>query len=292
MCTTDNDNACETVKSDVITDTDNLMETENNDKDVSLTSVNGSDNSVKNNGVGNDHSGPVNIDNCPPNGNTAVKPNVPVNRVINNCVVYDMPGGEITASDADGDIMNVDLPPRRQINEVEKIKCLAKEAGAFLKLHCTTSGDVRKLTDYLDKNQNEYFVIPRKAIKPIKVVIKGLPKDMDMDKIKTDLISKKFRVEKVNQLKKFKTRESLNIFQIHLIPTDNIHEIYKLDTLSYHIISAVPYQNRHNHQCFNCQRWNHGSNGCKLNPRCVVCSDNRPSKECPLKGEKDNVPKC
>ncbi|GBM85443.1 Nucleic-acid-binding protein from transposon X-element [Araneus ventricosus] len=180
----------------------------------------------------------------------------------------------------------------RRINEVEKIKCIAKEAGEFLKLHCTTPDDDKKLTDYFDKNQNEYFVTPRKTNKPIKVVIKGLPKETDTEDINEELINKNFRVEKVNQLKKFKTREPLNIFQIHLTLTDNISEIYKLDTLCYHFISVEEYRSRLHYQCFNCQRWNHGSSGCKLNPRCVVCSDNHPSKECPLKGQKSNTPKC
>ncbi|GBO00921.1 Nucleic-acid-binding protein from transposon X-element [Araneus ventricosus] len=180
----------------------------------------------------------------------------------------------------------------RRINEVEKIKCIAKEAGEFLKLQCTTPDDAKKLTDYFDKNQNEYFVTSRKTNKPIKVVIKGLPKETDTEDIKEELINKTFRVEKVNQLKKFKTREPLNIFQIHLTRTDNVSEIYKLDTLWYHFISVEAYRSRLHYHCFNCQRWNHGSNGCKLNPRCVVCSENHPSKECPLKGQNSNTPKC
>ncbi|GBN59638.1 Nucleic-acid-binding protein from transposon X-element [Araneus ventricosus] len=318
-----------------------------------------------------------------------VMPNVPKNpdnRVINNCIVYDMPGEEITAQDDGDDVMVNDAPnnkpnsninitnenclqnnedfqiqnrkrgwtspqknannkkinsdsiplqnkfsplanlptaestqdqannvnqgktPKtspitlkkpanyrellRRINEVEKIKCIAKEAGEFLKLHCTTPVDAKKLADYFDKNQNEYFVTSRKTNKPMKVVIKGLPKETDTEDIKEELINKNFRVEKVNQLKKFKTREPLNIFQIHLTLTDNVSEIYKLDTLCYHFISVEEYRSRLHYQCFNCQRWNHGSNGCKLNPRCVVCSENHPSKECPLKGQKSNTPKC
>ncbi|GBM22914.1 hypothetical protein AVEN_136339-1 [Araneus ventricosus] len=89
----------------------------------------------------------------------------------------------------------------KQINEIEGIKCNAKEAGEFIKLFCETARDVKKLTEFLDKNNKEYFVIPGKAVKPIKVVIKGLPKDTDLDEIKTELVNKEFRVEKVNQLK-------------------------------------------------------------------------------------------
>ncbi|GBL57844.1 hypothetical protein AVEN_85441-1, partial [Araneus ventricosus] len=84
----------------------------------------------------------------------------------------------------------------KQINEVEKIPCKAKEAGEFIKLFCETPNHVRTLTDFLDKKEKEYFVIPGRTEKPIKVVIKGLPIDMDLEEIKNDLVSKKFRVDK------------------------------------------------------------------------------------------------
>ncbi|GBM74941.1 hypothetical protein AVEN_173357-1 [Araneus ventricosus] len=90
----------------------------------------------------------------------------------------------------------------KQINEKEGIKCNAKEAGEFIKLFCETPRDVRNLTEFLDKSNKENFVIPGKVVKPIKIVIKGLPIDMDLDEIKTEFVNKKFRVEKVNQLKR------------------------------------------------------------------------------------------
>ncbi|GBN85226.1 hypothetical protein AVEN_217477-1 [Araneus ventricosus] len=74
----------------------------------------------------------------------------------------------------------------KQINKIEGIKCNAKEAGEFIKLFCKTPRDVRKLTEYLDKNNKEYFVIPGKVVIPIKILIKGLPIDMDLDEIKTE----------------------------------------------------------------------------------------------------------
>ncbi|GBL82401.1 hypothetical protein AVEN_252547-1 [Araneus ventricosus] len=180
----------------------------------------------------------------------------------------------------------------KQINETEGIKCNAKEAREFIKLFCESPKDVRNLTDYLDKNNKEYFVIPGKIVKPIKIVIKGFPIDMDLDEIKTELVNKKFRVDKVNQLKRYKTREPLNIYQIHLFPSENIKEIYHLTSLSYHFITVEPYENRQNHQCYNCQMWNHGSKGCKLNPKCVICAGKHPSKECPHKGKKETETKC
>ncbi|GBN81021.1 hypothetical protein AVEN_139099-1 [Araneus ventricosus] len=130
------------------------------------------------------------------------------------------------------------------------------------------------------------------VVKPIKIVIKGLPIDMDLEEIKTELVNKKFRVEKVTQLKRYKTREPLNIYQIHLFPSDNIKEIYHLTTLSYNTITVEPYENRQHHQCYNFQMWNHGSKNCKLNPKCVICAGKHPSKECPHKGKKEAEIKC
>ncbi|GBM05141.1 hypothetical protein AVEN_197705-1 [Araneus ventricosus] len=157
----------------------------------------------------------------------------------------------------------------KELNETEGIKCNAKDAGEFIKLFCESPKDVRNLVNYLDKNNKEYFVIPGKVVKPIKIVIKGLSVDMDPEDIKSELINLKFRVEKVNQLKRFKTREPLNIFQIHLFPSENIKEIYNLTSLSYYFITVKPYENRISHQCYNCQMWNHGSKGCKLAPICL-----------------------
>ncbi|GBN26946.1 hypothetical protein AVEN_264116-1 [Araneus ventricosus] len=55
----------------------------------------------------------------------------------------------------------------KQINEVENIPCRAKEAGEFIKLFCDTPNHVRALTDFLDKKEKEYFVIPGRTERPI-----------------------------------------------------------------------------------------------------------------------------
>ncbi|GBM09467.1 hypothetical protein AVEN_63659-1 [Araneus ventricosus] len=115
---------------------------------------------------------------------------------------------------------------------------------------------------------------------------------MDLDEIKIELTNQKFRVDKVNQLKKYRTREPLKIYQVHLLPSENIRDIYNLKTLGYTIVKVEPYENKQSHQCFNCQLWNHGSKGCRLNPKCVVCAGNHASKECLNKGNSDVQVKC
>ncbi|KAF8784055.1 Nucleic-acid-binding protein transposon like protein [Argiope bruennichi] len=180
----------------------------------------------------------------------------------------------------------------KRLNQTYNIKCKAKESGEFIKLFAESPEDVRKLTSYLDEQQKEYFVISDKAEKPVKIVIKGLPINTDPEEIKNELNEKGFRVDKVNQLKKFKTREPLPIFQVHLFKTSNIQEIYKLETLFYIMIRVEKYIIKQNHQCYNCQLWNHGSKGCRLNPKCVICAGTHPTKECPSKGKENAEIKC
>ncbi|KAF8785964.1 Nucleic-acid-binding protein transposon like protein [Argiope bruennichi] len=179
----------------------------------------------------------------------------------------------------------------KRLNTVHKINCKAKEAGEFIKLFVETSDDIRKMTKYLDELDKEYFVIASRAEKPIKVVIKGLPINTECEEIKQELIEKGFRVDRVNQLKRFKTRDPLPIFQIHLFKSSNIQDIYKLNDLMYFIIKVEKYINKQNHQCFNCQLWNPGSKGCKLKPKCVICAESRISRDCPKKGKETEV-KC
>ncbi|GBN92353.1 hypothetical protein AVEN_30112-1 [Araneus ventricosus] len=115
---------------------------------------------------------------------------------------------------------------------------------------------------------------------------------MDLEEIKNDLVSKKFRVDKVNQLKKYKTREPLRIYHVHLLATENIKEIYSLKTIGYNIVSVQPCVRKQNNQCFNCQLWNHSCKGCRLHPKCVVCTGIHPSRDCPNKGKADTPIKC
>ncbi|GBN83924.1 hypothetical protein AVEN_86616-1 [Araneus ventricosus] len=62
----------------------------------------------------------------------------------------------------------------QRIIEFQKINCRAKPTGEFLQLFCETEKDHRDLTEYLDTQKLEYFVIPSQAEKLTKVVIRGM----------------------------------------------------------------------------------------------------------------------
>ncbi|GBN28365.1 Nucleic-acid-binding protein from transposon X-element [Araneus ventricosus] len=171
----------------------------------------------------------------------------------------------------------------KRINTVKKIKCTAKESGELVKLFVETPDNVRDLTKYLDELNLEYFQIDSDPIKPIKVVVKGLGINADMEEMKIELTQLGYSVHKINQFKKFRTKESINVYQIQLLKTPNVQEIYQLTELMYMRISVEKFINKTVRQCYKCQTWQHTASNCKLIPKYVVCAGPHESKECPNK---------
>ncbi|GBN54081.1 hypothetical protein AVEN_140638-1 [Araneus ventricosus] len=171
----------------------------------------------------------------------------------------------------------------KRINTIQKIKCLAKESGEFVKLFVDTPEEVLKLTKYLEEQQLEFYCVADRMARPVKVIIRGLGKETKTEDIKAELKELKFEVEKVNQLGQFKTKEALPLFQVHLAKTPNVNEIYKLTSLMYHIVTVVKYENKSVRQCFKCQTWQHSDDKCHLKPKCVICAGAHESKNCPNK---------
>ncbi|GFY70982.1 uncharacterized protein TNIN_221811 [Trichonephila inaurata madagascariensis] len=86
----------------------------------------------------------------------------------------------------------------------------------YIKIEAQTADDHRDITTYLTGKNLQYYVIEPPSNKPLKLVIKGLPADIDPEDIKNDLISKGIKIEKIAQLKKFTTKTPLPIYMIEV----------------------------------------------------------------------------
>ncbi|GBN68601.1 hypothetical protein AVEN_30840-1 [Araneus ventricosus] len=102
----------------------------------------------------------------------------------------------------------------QRIIDFQKIKCRAKPFGEFLQLFCETEKNHRPLTEYLDTQKFEYFVIPSQADKLTKVVIRGMHIDTSCEEIQEELTKKDYGVHKIHQLKKFRTKAPMPLFQV------------------------------------------------------------------------------
>ncbi|GFS28152.1 hypothetical protein TNIN_426081 [Trichonephila inaurata madagascariensis] len=90
------------------------------------------------------------------------------------------------------------LPPvmlKVQINYISQMKIITdkmpfvrgKLTGEYLKLYTDTFEQQRNLIHYLEELDYEFHVIPAKADRPIKIVIKGLPRDTPINNIQEEL---------------------------------------------------------------------------------------------------------
>ncbi|GFX87254.1 uncharacterized protein TNCV_596031 [Trichonephila clavipes] len=57
----------------------------------------------------------------------------------------------------------------------------------------------------------------------------------------------------------------------------------RLKTLGYLSVRVEGYDGRGVTQCYTCNKFNHTSENCHLNPRCLKCGENHITRDCPLK---------
>ncbi|GFV74065.1 nucleic-acid-binding protein from transposon X-element, partial [Trichonephila clavipes] len=155
--------------------------------------------------------------------------------------------------------------------------------GDFLKLYTDSVEERRLVVQLLKRLKFQFYTIKAKAERPIKVVIKGLPRTTNPEEIKQDLEMVGYTPERVNQLLGRKTKRALPIFLITLPRNLDNLKIFDLKTLSYLSIRVEGYDGKGVTQCYTCKNFNHSSENCYLNPRCLKCGENHITRDCPIK---------
>ncbi|GFT35994.1 RNA-directed DNA polymerase from mobile element jockey [Trichonephila clavipes] len=99
----------------------------------------------------------------------------------------------------------------------------SKKTGDLIKLYTNNSDDYELFQDAVEKLKYQFFIIKPKNERPIKVVVKGLPKDTETRDIHQNVIELGFTVDKVIQLVGKITKQPLPVFLINL--PHNIHNL-------------------------------------------------------------------
>ncbi|GFT12066.1 uncharacterized protein TNCV_726531 [Trichonephila clavipes] len=144
------------------------------------------------------------------------------------------------------------------------------------------------LTNFLEDKDFEFFSLKPKPIKPIKIVIKGLPIFTKTHQIQYDLEEEGFTIENVSQLISKKTKTALPFFQVTLPRNANNQKIFDLKTVGYMQVKIESYLIRGITQCFNCNNFFHTAENCHLKPRCLKCGKEHPTRQCPIKERQEN----
>ncbi|CAL1301250.1 unnamed protein product, partial [Larinioides sclopetarius] len=130
-----------------------------------------------------------------------------------------------------------------------------------------------KLTRFLKEKHLQYYTMIPKWDRPIKVVIRDLPRDTRPQTIKDFLETfYGFKVDKVVHLTKLRTKRPLPLFQVTLPNEDKNKEIWSITNVCYMKVEIQRFQRRSGTlQCFNCNLYHHAAATCQINPRCLNC---------------------
>lgn len=156
-----------------------------------------------------------------------------------------------------------------------------KAHGQFIRVTIATEEEQRMVYHCCRENKFEYLLFQPIKDQPLKVVIKGIPRDTTTSDIEVELTHMGFAPSKVVQIKRLRDKVPLPIFQITLPRNDKSNKIYDLRTYQGLEVEVQRFirPNQIN-QCYNCQGWGHSSTNCHLTPKCVKCGQNHTSRTC------------
>ncbi|GFV00826.1 nucleic-acid-binding protein from transposon X-element [Trichonephila clavipes] len=158
-----------------------------------------------------------------------------------------------------------------------------KLSGEYLKLYTNSSEQKDQLIEFLEIVNFEFYAIRAKSERPIKVVIKGLPRDTETNDIHHELVMLGYTVDKVTQLTGRISKQKLPVFLITLQRNINNSKIFDLNRLCYLSVNVEGYEGKGvTHKCYSCNKFNHTADLCHLKPRCLKCGLSHQTKDCEI----------
>jgi hypothetical protein len=160
--------------------------------------------------------------------------------------------------------------------------------------------DYSAIKKHLENHNLSYYTFFPKSEKPVKAVIRHLPKDTPAQDISDGLVSLGFDVINVKQMTATRRTPTegtnianLPLFLITLPRTAKSQELFRLTNLCHIAIRVEAYRAQNGlTQCYNCQQFGHVWANCKQPPRCLWCGGGHLHKECPEKGNASSTPTC
>jgi hypothetical protein len=219
-------------------------------------------------------------------------------------------------------IMNSDepVPPAFYIEGVDQIEGMVKKfsqlagEGSF-KYVCQRDGTIKVnskkietykiLTKFLKDKNIAFHTYQVRSERSFNVVVSGLHRTYKIPDLCYYLKENGHTVRSAavmqrrvyDQESQTSSRVDMDKFIVHLEPSPNNKEVYKLKYLDHCVIKVEPPYKRESNGvpplCSNCQRRGHTRNYCYRLPRCVKCGEGHSSSQCTLpKTEKPTCANC
>ncbi|KAA5621919.1 hypothetical protein F3H11_32070, partial [Pseudomonas aeruginosa] len=142
-----------------------------------------------------------------------------------------------------------------------------------IQIKVRTSDDHRALSSYLRKERISFHTYTLQEERELRAVIRGIPKELDAELVKADLLEQGLPVNSVHRMHTGRGREPYNMVLVALQPTPEGKQIFNIRTVC--SLSGIAVETPHKKgtpsQCHNCQLYGHSSRNCHARPRCVKC---------------------
>ncbi|GBN68906.1 hypothetical protein AVEN_150408-1 [Araneus ventricosus] len=150
----------------------------------------------------------------------------------------------------------------------------------FIGIKGDTDINREKIICLLKEKKLEFVLSETYENRPIKVVIRHLPKEMDLQEITHSLEEKGFKIERITQMKNYREKTLLPLYLVDIKKIGNLTNIYNIKDLCYYRVKVEPYRKRTKAIiCLNFSGFYHSARNCHMKPRCIKCNGEHATRE-------------
>lgn len=161
----------------------------------------------------------------------------------------------------------------RKINYVK-----AKVVKTGIEIEPQTEQDYRDLYKLLKEQKIQFHTYELRSEKPLKIVIKGVPQEMEEQEIKEDLEAQSYPITKITRMKGKRGPMPMVLVEIGREYKSIYNQLKHCCGLA---IQIEPLEKKSEIiQCHRCQLFGHIQKNCHANYRCMKCADNHSTHEC------------
>jgi hypothetical protein len=183
-----------------------------------------------------------------------------------------------------------DLKAKLDFLQIKNLEMKLTQEGIRVRTYTTV--DFKSSCDLLKTSKVEFYTHDLPENKQVKFVLYGVP-DLDINFITDNLKSQGIEPTEIRKMKLKSRRyeEEANYILYFRPGIVNINMLRKIKAVCNAICRWDYYSNSRKSpiQCHRCQKIGHGQRNCNLQHRCVICSENHPSANCPLTSDSQSA---